>query len=78
MNGVVGESSVEDPVKIFVKNISLPDVLFLLVVSLGDHGGQGGALSLPGQHLVLNLPNLLLQVPGLSWDGLKKMFVKVN
>ena len=39
-------------------------------MSLGDHGGQGGALSLPGQHLVLNLPDLLLEVPGLGGDGL--------
>ena len=65
MNGVVGESSVENPERIFVKK-QFTATWCLLVVSLGDDRGQGGSLSLPGQHLVLDLPDLLLEVPGLG------------
>ena len=39
-------------------------------MGLRDDGSQGSSLSLPGQHLILNLANLLLEVPGLGRDGL--------
>ena len=42
----------------------------LLVMGLGDDGGEGGGGPLPGQHLVLDLSNLLLQVPGGGVHGL--------
>ena len=39
-------------------------------MGLGDDGGEGGGGPLPGQHLVLDLSNLLLQVPGGGVHGL--------
>ena len=39
-------------------------------MSLGYDGGQRSPESLPGEHLVLNLANLLLEVPGLGRDRL--------
>ena len=33
-------------------------------MGLGNDGGEGGGGPLPGQHLVLDLANLLLEVPG--------------
>ena len=39
-------------------------------MSLGNDGGEGGGGPLPGQHLVLDLPDLLLEVPGGGVDSL--------
>ena len=47
----------------------MPDNI-LLVMGLGNDGGEGGGGPLPGQHLVLDLPDLLLEVPGGGVDSL--------
>ena len=39
-------------------------------MSLGNDGSEGGGGPLPGQHLVLDLPDLLLEVPGGGVDSL--------
>ena len=39
-------------------------------MGLGNDGGEGGGGPLPGQHLVLDLPDLLLEVPGGGVHGL--------
>ena len=47
----------------------MPDNI-LLVMGLRNDGGEGGGGPLPGQHLVLDLPDLLLEVPGGGVDSL--------
>ena len=69
MNGIVAETSVEKPKKFTFKKMFYP-VNILLVMGLGNDGGQGGGGPLPGQHLVLDLADLLLQVPGGGVHGL--------
>ena len=69
MNGIVAETSVEKPKKFTFNKMFYP-VKILLVMGLGNDGGQGGGGPLPGQHLVLDLADLLLQVPGGGVHGL--------
>ena len=69
MNRIVSEASVENPMKYNLEKV-FPRLLSLLIVSLRDDGSKGRALSLPRQHLVLNLPDFLLEIPGFGWDGL--------
>ena len=70
MNGIIAETSVEKPERWYLTNTSLDVNNILLVMGLGNDGGERGGGPLPGQHLVLNLSNLLLQVPGGGVHGL--------
>ena len=42
----------------------------VLVMGLRDDRGEGGGGPLPGQHLVLDLPDFFLEVPGGGVHGL--------
>jgi len=59
-----GSSGSEGSVDAGMNGIVAETSVEKLVMGLGNDGGQGGGGPLPGQHLVLDLADLLLEVPG--------------
>ena len=70
MQRFIGEATTNNPEITENDDESEDDYETLLVVSIRNDWSKGSGSSLPGQHLVLDLANLLLQILALGGNSL--------